>query len=465
MRGEKWVRAMALVNVVVLTLVAVAALTEGAKLTEGVAGAAETFEGALLAAIPFAMAWRGLGRKASPGLTNAAWVVNLAAAVLMLISFVIGATLSAHATLGTFRPVALGLLLAVNAKVLAHKKAEQRKRPARIEPVWERATEDAGPAIGSNAVSTAPAQEPELARSSNYFVRHWRGELPLPVSYWINGGLLSVVSTGIIISIHEIEQHSLASLRLVAVTTLATLSASALSSIWSMVGIWRSAGHHAARGGAKGWAYVARFLVVMGIVGGLSNLVRTVLPQMRVFGLIAIGQDPIGHFFVSVSPDSRSVIVTGTLREGAAAAITRVIDATPTARWLVLNSNGGRVLEAQQLARTVRARGLDTYVAGQCASACTFVYLAGRTRAASPYARIGFHQPTFVGLNALGQQQITQAMLDDYRAAGLPPEFIRRIAQTPPSQLWYPRSDELLHANVVTEIRRPVDAGSLSTGP
>ncbi|MGG1945272.1 ATP-dependent Clp protease proteolytic subunit [Trinickia sp. NRRL B-1857] len=464
MRGDKWVRAMALVNAAVLTLVAIAALTTAAKLTRGVAGAAQTFEGALLAAVPFVMAWRGLGRNASPGLTNAAWVVNLATAFLMLVTFVIGATLSGHETLATFRPVALGLLFAVNAKVLAHKKAEQRKRPARIEPVWENASEAADAAAGSNAVLTA-AQEPERAKPSNYFVRHWRGELPLPVSYWINGGLLSVASTAIIVSINEIEQHSLASLRLVAWTTLAILSASVLSSIWSMVGIWRSAGHHAARGGAKGWAYVARFMIVLGIVGGLSNLVRTVLPQMRVFGLIAIGQDPIGHFIVSVSPDSRSVIVTGTLREGSAAAITRVIDATPTAQWLVLNSNGGRVLEAQQLARTVRARGLDTYVGGLCASACTFVYLAGKTRAASPYARIGFHQPTFVGLNALGQQKITQAMLDDYRAAGLPPEFIQRIAQTPPSQLWYPRSDELLHANVVTEIRRPVRGGPVSTGP
>ncbi|WP_158244224.1 COG3904 family protein [Trinickia dabaoshanensis] len=456
---------MALVNAVVLTLVGVAALTTAAKLARGVAGAAETFEGALLAAVPFAMAWRGLGRKASPGLTNAAWVVSLAAAFIMLVTFVIGATLSGHETLATFRPVALGLLFAVNAKVLAHKKAEQCKRPAQIEPVWESASEVADAAACPNETSIDAARQTDRAPSSNYLVRHWRGELPLPVSYWINGGLLSVVSTGIIISINEIEQRSLASLRLVAWTTLAILGASLLSSIWSMVGIWRSAEHHAARGGAKGWALVARFMVVLGIIGGLSNFVRTVLPQMRIYGLIAIGQDPIGHFFVSVSPDSRSVIVAGTLREGAAAAITRVIDATPTAQWLVLNSNGGRVLEAQQLARTVRARGLDTYVGGQCASACTFVYLAGKTRAASPNARIGFHQPTFVGLNALGQQKITQAMLDDYRVAGLPPEFIQRIAQTPPSQLWYPRSDELLHANVVTQIRRPPGSGPVTMGP
>ena len=30
----------------------------------------------------------------------------------------------------------------------------------------------------------APVEQP------NYFIRHWRGDLPLPVSYWINGFLL-----------------------------------------------------------------------------------------------------------------------------------------------------------------------------------------------------------------------------------------------------------------------------------
>jgi hypothetical protein len=28
--------------------------------------------------------------------------------------------------------------------------------------------------------------------SRNYLMRHWRGELSLPISYWVNGSLLGV---------------------------------------------------------------------------------------------------------------------------------------------------------------------------------------------------------------------------------------------------------------------------------
>jgi hypothetical protein len=31
--------------------------------------------------------------------------------------------------------------------------------------------------------------------SRNYFIRHWRGELSLPVSYWIKGAILNVIAT------------------------------------------------------------------------------------------------------------------------------------------------------------------------------------------------------------------------------------------------------------------------------
>lgn len=325
-------------------------------------------------------------------------------------------------------------------------------RRDRIEPAWQDSKEatDSASEFGANTVHVL-APTPDRGRS-NYFVRHWRGELSLPVSYWVNGSLLGLALGLLIGAIHLIEQQSVASLRFVAVTALVVLAGSVLSSVWSMVGTWRSAGHHVSRGGAKGWAMTARIVIAFGVIGVFSNLITSVLPQMRVFALIAIGDDPIGRFRVSVSPDGHSVLVAGTLREGAAAKIVSVLDATPTARWLVLDSNGGRVLEAEQLAREVRARQLDTYVERLCVSACTYVFLAGRTRAASLNAQIGFHQPSFVGLNWAAQQSATRTMLDVYRDALLPEAFIQRIGQTPPSKMWYPGRDELLRANVVTRI-------------
>ncbi len=302
---------------------------------------------------------------------------------------------------------------------------------------------------------TGAASAAQGQRRSNYFVRHWRGELPLPVSYWVNGSLVGVASVAFIAMVGIFEQTTLTPLRLAATTGLVMLTGSGLCSVWSVVGIWRAAGHHASRGGSKGWAIAARVVIVCSTLGTIAPLTKNVLPQMREFGLIAIGRDPIGSYRVNVSPDGRSVRVVGTFREGSAARIVDALDATPTARWLVLDSNGGRLLEAERLARDVRARGLNTYVGRLCASACTFVFLAGKTRAASPDARIGFHQPSGVGLNSLGQRQITQSVLDRYRSAGLPPELIRRVAQTPPNKIWFPTVDELVRARVVTVLGTP----------
>src|SRR5206468_12093495 len=127
---------------------------------------------------------------------------------------------------------------------------------------------------------------------------------------------------------------------------------------------------------------------------------------------------------------------------GSALEVQKILDAAPGATSLMLNSAGGRVMEAQQLARAVRIRNLNTYVEDLCASACTYVFLAGKDRAATPNARIGFHQPSFPGLDADDQRSRTQDMLEAYRAAELPEAFIQRIAKTHSEDMWYPTRDE-----------------------
>lgn len=183
-----------------------------------------------------------------------------------------------------------------------------------------------------------------------------------------------------------------------------------------------------------------------------SHLFTTILPQVKEFALIASGNDPIGNIEIKVATNGQSVIVHGMLREGAAVEILKILDAAPGATSLVLNSAGGRLLEAKQLADVVQSRHLNTYVEDLCVSACTYVFLAGKDRAATPNARIGFHQPSFPGLDADAQRASTQTMLDVYRAAHLPEAFIQRIAKTPPEDMWYPTRDELIVAHVITRV-------------
>ena len=110
------------------------------------------------------------------------------------------------------------------------------------------------------------------------------------------------------------------------------------------------------------------------------------------FGSLAFGRDPIGNDArLALSADGRILLVAGNLTSGTADRFARALADAPQVAAVTLDSDGGRIFEGQRMAELVQARGLDTRVDSHCASACTFVLIAGRRRVAGPDAQIGFH--------------------------------------------------------------------------
>lgn len=114
-------------------------------------------------------------------------------------------------------------------------------------------------------------------RVRDYFVRHWEGELSLPVSYWING---TVVGLGVV-SVMTVAGNALAELStatwiLIGVCIIWTLVA--VLTVWQLVGIWRSAGQYRKRGGSAFWSLAARAAVVFGTLTSLNQLVVVAAP-------------------------------------------------------------------------------------------------------------------------------------------------------------------------------------------
>ena len=64
----------------------------------------------------------------------------------------------------------------------------------------------------------------------------------------------------------------------------------------------------------------------------------------------------------------------------------------PKVETLVLNSGGGSLWAAEEMARLVIDYGLDTHVVGECSSACVTVFLAGKARTMERGSKIGFHK-------------------------------------------------------------------------
>jgi len=290
----------------------------------------------------------------------------------------------------------------------------------------------------------------EKNRGRSYFRRHWAGHLPLTLSYWVNGALISVlILAGTEWIAHKIR-GGWGSLQALAAVGLLYLVVSTLVWVWSSVGIWRSAYWHRRRGGSAGWGYAARVLVLLSVLGVALRSGDAAL-QAAEFGRLARGEDSIGAIAdMRPSADGSEVVLRGNIAIGAADKFAAVLAAAPKARTLVLTSPGGRILEAERIAEAVRARGLDTRVDDACMSACTEILLAGRSRSAPARARIGFHQPDFPGLTRAERWDATREMHDRYLAAGVKDAFVDRAMAAPPQAMWFPTAEEMMQANVLT---------------
>ncbi|MFL6845431.1 MAG: hypothetical protein ACJ8ER_11190 [Allosphingosinicella sp.] len=284
----------------------------------------------------------------------------------------------------------------------------------------------------------------------NYFQRHWAGHLSLPVSYWVNSALLSaLIAAGVEFGAGRLRDNG-GTLRTLALVALAYFAFSLLFWVWSSVGIWRSAYWHRRRGGTPGWGLAARTLVVLSAVAILWRSGDIAL-QTTELGTLAGGGDSIGAIAeMKVSPDGRDLAVRGNLASGAAERFEKLLAASPAVSRILLDSPGGRMLEAERMAALIRKRRLDTRVEKDCMSACTSILLAGRERTAPEQARIGFHQPSFPGADAYEMGDAVERTRDEYLAAGVDRNFVWRALATPAENIWIPSPEELVEANVLT---------------
>lgn len=289
-----------------------------------------------------------------------------------------------------------------------------------------------------------------VADDGNYIVRHWRGHLSLPVSYWINAVLIpGIYAVAGIVVLEPLEASDLP-LSAVAFALLLYLAIGGALWVWSMVGVWRSAGFHESRGGSSGWATIARVVVVISLLGAAASSHDKFLFAAETAQL-AVGSDPIGDAAkLELQPDGKSLLLDGNLTAGTASRFEAVLAAHPNANAVLLRSHGGRTREAERIARLIASRQLSTEVIGHCSSACTLVLLAGKQRSVRAGARVGFHQPSFPGLSAEDQRLMTADLRAIYESQGVSSAFLDKALGVPPQSMWFPDRSQLFEANVIT---------------
>ena len=110
-----------------------------------------------------------------------------------------------------------------------------------------------------------------------YISRHWRGELPLYVSFWVNGVLLHFMLAAILIALAAGSAMYSNSLAFDLLTVYGVFGLRLPVAVWQLIGIWRSSQ-------SAGWfARAARFCVgigwlyfaaaTVGVIGSIGNAV------------------------------------------------------------------------------------------------------------------------------------------------------------------------------------------------
>lgn len=302
----------------------------------------------------------------------------------------------------------------------------------------------------------APASKPP--RFSNFFARHWRGELSLPMSYWgvsLLGNILAAVVLTLIGAAFSTGRGYDPFALFALFSSIWGVVAGV--SLWQVVGTWRAATNYAARRAklnqGAGWATAAKVMLVFGVIRTVAEFSQSGALQLAESYKIAFQGDPdMPSYSLRVMRNGTEIEVSGGFKYGLSSDFERVFKASPRIRAVHLTSIGGRIGEARQLANFIRSRGLTTYVSTHCESACTLAFAAGKERWIASGGKLGFHGPSFAGMNKSDLAESVSSWKADLVADGISGAFADQALAVASNDMWYPTHAQLRGANVITGV-------------
>ena len=147
----------------------------------------------------------------------------------------------------------------------------------------------------------------------------------------------------------------------------------------------------------------------------------------------------------------------------------------PNIKILQLNSHGGYIEDAYEIADLIIDFEIDTQVVGECASACTIIFLAGENRSVQKGSFIGFHQGYWSGPSIKewydyykeeyswnDEFEFASWLYTDTQSSilkdmqylierGVDPLFAIRTLTASSDDMWYPRRKELRDSGIITK--------------
>ena len=280
-----------------------------------------------------------------------------------------------------------------------------------------------------------------------HFKSHWQGNLSLPRSFWVNGSCAAVIVALLTVYGSDELDYSDLSETSWLIATLTLYCVSIIITVWSIVGIWRSATSYQKNGGALKWSLTARLLALLGALGFASEVSQATLPVFQTL-LVRAGIETLGPP-ATLKVTGRTLHIDGTITHKVTERFKALIDQYPDIDQVSISSFGGRTNAGVAIASIISKRKLNTVAVGECSSACTFIFLSGKIRKFDINAAWGFHSPKILGLSDLESRFESPDVTDAYQAAGLSDAFISKALSTPSASMWYPSDDVLIRQGAV----------------
>lgn len=324
--------------------------------------------------------------------------------------------------------------------------------PAAVAPDPSPPAETSTPSVPVGDLKPTPATAAPLTKGDTdyrgflgFFRKHWNGDYSLGRSYWLNSLLVSLFAPGLGLVLFPVVADRPA--RYTSAAALLVTAVSYVAWVWAVRGTWVSATKHTLAGGKHGRAVKA--LIILGALRTVAVLAQTSDGLVEHWDTM-LGKQAGPEYVIRVSPDGKSIVLTGGMNDGAAEALKRALDLAPGVTTVAFDSTGGWIREGGLVGKVITEHKLNTYVERECSSACTLAFLGGRTRAIGPRARVGFHQARTVG-SGEEERHLDQSLTRSiYESAGVKNDFTGRVASTPPDKVWYPTASELIAGGVVT---------------
>ncbi len=264
------------------------------------------------------------------------------------------------------------------------------------------------------------------SRLVRFPLAHWRGELPLYPSVLITlfGARVALSGLG----------------------GIPDLTLDGLVLLWQVVGCLRSLRRHL----ADRPDLFATLVTLGGILAALPLMGLSHLDRLSASRIAALPPPPPAGGDPGVRLIATRAVLEGPMDFPMFTALKAALAANPEIGELELDSDGGRVFAARAMARLVRENRLDTRVARRCASACTLVFMAGKTRRLGPGGRLGFHgYRQQVNIDTVDPDAEEQRDIAAFLAAGIDAGFTARAFGTDPADIWFPSRAELIAAGVI----------------